>query len=99
MNLDQAHTVAAMTGGHLALSASAAVRAESDRQNYIARAISIGVDQRTAERVLAEILEDRSRRGLALEPAPRIAFDKLCSTDAYVSQDQVLADIAEAGDA
>lgn len=70
----------ALAGGILAATMSTAVKAATARQEYIVRAVSIGVDQETAERVLAEVLDDRSHRGLSLEPAPRIAFDKLCDT-------------------
>lgn len=69
-----------------------ALKAEADRQDYLVRAQTVGVSQEDAERILAEITEDRSNRGLPLEPVYRLALTKVYGSEAYVSLEQKFMD-------
>lgn len=42
-----------------------ALKAAVERDEYLARAYTLGVDKEAAERILAPIVEDRLRRGLS----------------------------------
>jgi len=58
------------------------LKVAADHQSYLARAVAMGVCKEDAARVLAEIVEDRSRRGLPLEASFRLALAKLYDGEA-----------------
>lgn len=69
-----------------------ALRDAMARQDYLVRAQTVGVGPEEAERVLAEIAEDRATRGLPLQPSYELALAKVCGFEEYVSPERKYLD-------